>query len=180
MNETVAIYPEPVLRGFATNFLLALGAPREEANVVADGLMTACLWWHPGQGQGLEKLLRYHRRVGNGGIVPGIEMEWVRASLLDARKGFGYVAAHREEAALLSQLEFLIRAHSLRHVVLIAHQDCAYYSSRLSVSHLNLASRQAEDLAKAAVRVRDLGRHLDVSTFFAHVSGDVVDFEQLG
>ena len=91
----------------------------------------------------------------------------------------GYVASHREESALMSQLEFLIEAHALHHVVLIAHQDCAFYTSRLRVPHINLLTRQTEDMAKAADRVRELGRHLDVSKFFAHVNGDVVDFEQL-
>ena len=91
----------------------------------------------------------------------------------------GYVAAHREEAALVSQLEFLINAHALQHVVLIAHQACAFYTSQLRVSHINLLARQKDDLNKAAVRVGELGRHLDVSTFFAHLDGDVVDFEQL-
>ncbi len=91
----------------------------------------------------------------------------------------GYVAAHREESVLLSQMEFLIEAHALHQVVLIAHQDCAFYTSRLRISQLNLLARQTEDLAKAAVRVQDLGRHLVVTAFFAHVDGDVVDFEQL-
>jgi LDH2 family malate/lactate/ureidoglycolate dehydrogenase len=95
----VNLYPESVLRKFATNFLLALGTTSEEAEIVADGLTTACLWWHPGQGQGLEKLFRYHRRVKNGGIVPDAPMEWIKDgpshALLDAGKGFGYVAAHR-------------------------------------------------------------------------------------
>ncbi len=90
----------------------------------------------------------------------------------------GYVATHREEIALVSQLEFLIEAHALRQVVLIAHQGCAFHTSRLRISQINLAARQAEDLYKAAVRVRNLGRHLDVLSFFAHVSGDVVNFEQ--
>jgi LDH2 family malate/lactate/ureidoglycolate dehydrogenase len=98
-NVPLRTYPEPVLQKFLNDFLLALGAPPEEAHIVADGLMTASLWWHPGQGQGLEKLLRYHRRVRNGGIVPGARMEWVKDgpshALLDAGKGFGYVAAHR-------------------------------------------------------------------------------------
>ena len=97
--RNVATYPEPLLRRFTTDFLLALDASSEEADIIADGLMTACLWWHPGQGQGLEKLVRYHRRVLNGGIVPAATMEWVRegtsTALLDAGKGFGYVAAHR-------------------------------------------------------------------------------------
>jgi len=54
----------------------------------------------------------------------------------------GYVAASREESTLMSQLEFLIRAHVLHHVVLIAHQDCAFYTSRLRVLHINLPARQ--------------------------------------
>ena len=81
-NEVpVEHYPESALRRFTTNFLLALGATSEEAEIIADGLTTASLWWHPGQGQGLEKLFRYHRRVKNGGIVPDATMEWVDGNL---------------------------------------------------------------------------------------------------
>ncbi len=79
--------------------LRALGATAEEARVNADGVITAALWWHPGQGQGLEKLFRYARRMRNGGIRPNAEMTWVRegaaTALLDADKGLGYVAARR-------------------------------------------------------------------------------------
>ena len=79
--------------------LAAMGASAEERRTVADGLITASCWWHPGQHQGLEKLFRYARRVGNGGIVPGVAMEYVRdnaaTALLDAAKGFGYVAGQR-------------------------------------------------------------------------------------
>ncbi len=95
----VARFPEPSVRSFAADVLRALGATAEEARINADGLVTACLWWHPGQGQGLEKLLRYARRVRNGGIVPAADMQWIRdlpaCALLDAAKGFGYVAARR-------------------------------------------------------------------------------------
>ena len=79
--------------------LRALGATREEAGINADGVVTASLWWHPGQGQGLEKLLRYARRMRNGGIRPAASMWWVRdgaaTALLDADRGLGYVAARR-------------------------------------------------------------------------------------
>ena len=65
----------------------------------ADGIVTAALWWHPGQGQGLEKLFRYARRMRNGGIRPDAPMDWVEdraaTSVLDAAKGLGYVAAWR-------------------------------------------------------------------------------------
>ena len=97
--ELVNLYSLETLETFTTDFLLALGATDEEARIIVDGLMTASQWWHPGQGQGLEKLFRYHRRVKNGGIIPNAPMQWVSDgpafALLDAAKGFGYVAAYR-------------------------------------------------------------------------------------
>ena len=92
-------FTEPSVRGFAETVLRALGATDEEARINADGVVTASLWWHPGQGQGLEKLFRYARRMRNGGIRPNASMRWVRettaTALLDADKGLGYVAARR-------------------------------------------------------------------------------------
>ncbi len=92
-------YPLETLRAFTADFMRGLGATVEEAEIISDGLMTASQWWHPGQGQGIEKLFRYHRRVKNGGIVPDARMTWLRDgpayALLDAAKGFGYVAAQR-------------------------------------------------------------------------------------
>ena len=98
-ESLIARYLPATLRDFARRFMLGLGATDAEATIIADGLMTASLWWHPGQGQGLEKLFRYHRRVKNGGIIADAPMTWLRDSpayaLLDAAKGFGYVAANR-------------------------------------------------------------------------------------
>ena len=92
-------FAEPSVRGFAESVLQALGATDDEARINADGVVTASLWWHPGQGQGLEKLFRYARRMRNGGIKPAASMRWVReaaaTALLDADKGLGYVAARR-------------------------------------------------------------------------------------
>ncbi len=97
--DLVNHYSLETLRGFALDFLGALGATEEEAAIVSDGVLTAAQWWHPGQGQGLEKFFRYQRRVHGGGIIPGVEMQWLRDgpsfALLDAAKGFGYVGAQR-------------------------------------------------------------------------------------
>jgi LDH2 family malate/lactate/ureidoglycolate dehydrogenase len=97
--DPVVRYPEATLRGFCHDAMAALGATDEEATIVSDGIVTAALWYHPGQGQGPEKLFRYERRVAAGGDVPGVAMAWEReapaAALLDAKKGFGYVAGHR-------------------------------------------------------------------------------------
>ena len=101
LDDRVAVqrFSEASLRAFAEAVLRALGATEEEARVNADGVITAALWWHPGQGQGLEKLFRYARRMQNGGIRPAASMRWVRegaaTALLDADKGLGYVAGRR-------------------------------------------------------------------------------------
>lgn len=98
-TELVNLYSLATLRDFTTAFMRGLGAAEEEAAIIADGLMTASLWWHPGQGQGLEKLIRYHRRIKNGGEIPNAPMQWVKHgpsyALLDAAQGFGYVAGYR-------------------------------------------------------------------------------------
>ena len=97
--ELVNHYSLETLQGFALDCLRAWGASEEEAAIVSDGVLTAAQWWHPGQGQGLEKFFRYQRRVHGGGIIPAVEMTWLRDgpsfALLDAAKGFGYVAAQR-------------------------------------------------------------------------------------
>ena len=101
LDERVAVdrWTERSARGFAESVLRVLGATDEEARINADGIVTAALWWHPGQGQGLEKLFRYARRMRNGGIRPDAPMHWVEdraaTSVLDAAKGLGYVAAWR-------------------------------------------------------------------------------------
>jgi LDH2 family malate/lactate/ureidoglycolate dehydrogenase len=103
----VARYSEKTLRRLTRDILSALGATDAENEIVTDGLMTACAWWHPGQHQGLEKLFRYDRRVRNGGIRPGVRMEAVRdnpaSALLDAAKGFGYVAGQRAMALAIDK-----------------------------------------------------------------------------
>ncbi len=119
-GDPVALYPEATIRGFATDFLRALGATADEARIVADGLVTASLWWHPGQGQGLEKLFRYQRRVRLGGIVCDAPMTWVKEgpayALLDAAKGWGYVAGTRAmERAIEMARESGIAMVGVRH-----------------------------------------------------------------
>jgi hypothetical protein len=36
-----------------------------------------------------------------------------------------------EEQGVVDELHFLVEAHELRRVVLIAHQSCAFYAARL-------------------------------------------------
>lgn len=120
-NEPVSYYAERDLETFCLRMLATLGATEEESQIISDGLITASKWYHPGQGQGIEKFFRYARRVENGGIVPGANMTWVKEgpahALLDAQKGFGYVAAHRAmlkavEKAKASGIGLVVVKHS--------------------------------------------------------------------
>jgi len=86
---------------------------------------------------------------------------------------------YREEEAVLAQLRFLIEAHRLERVVLIAHEDCAYYTERLHISGLQLETRQREDMEKVVSRVRGLAHGLTVVAYFARKQGDRICFEPL-
>lgn len=89
-------------RAFLEAFFTGLGANEEEAAINADGLLTAALWWHPGQGQGFEKLPRFARRAKVEGWRGDAPMAWVSerrsTALLDAANGLGYVAGRRAMA----------------------------------------------------------------------------------
>ncbi len=91
----------------------------------------------------------------------------------------GHFSTYREEEAALAQLRFLVEAHDLQRVVLIAHEDCAYYTERLHISHLQLETRQHEDLAQAVSRVRGLAHGLTVAAYFARKQGGRICFEPL-
>ncbi len=91
----------------------------------------------------------------------------------------GHFATYREEEALAEQLRFLIAAHRIRRVVLIAHEGCAYYGERLRISPLQLHATQIADLEKAVIRVRSLGSHLAVEPIFAYRDGIHVRFERV-
>ena len=89
-----------------------------------------------------------------------------------------HFALFREEEGVSEQLRFLIEVHHLERVVLIAHQQCAFYTRRLHISPLQLESQQHEDMARAVQRVRDLGPHLRVDAFFARkLPDDMILFE---
>ena len=89
-----------------------------------------------------------------------------------------HFSLYREADAVSAQLHFLIDVHGLQHVVLIAHQDCAFYSHRLQISSLQLESQQRDDMSRAVERVQSLGTHLQVAAFFARKQRDnTVQFE---
>ena len=93
----------------------------------------------------------------------------------------GHFLCFKEEEGLVEQLRFLVKVHGIERVVLIAHQDCAFYTERLHVSPLQLETRQREDMEAAVRRVRSFAHGLTVDTFFARKHADgTIQFEALG
>jgi hypothetical protein len=84
----------------------------------------------------------------------------------------GHFLVHREEEGVTEQLRFLIKVHGIERVVLIAHQDCAFYTERLRVSSLKLETQQQEDMQAAVRRVHSFAPNLRVDTFFARKNED--------
>ena len=74
---------------------------------------------------------------------------------------------YHEEQAVVEQLRFLVKVHRLERVVLIAHQDCAFYTERLHISREQLEMQQCEDLRRARQRIGSLFERLTVEAYFA-------------
>jgi hypothetical protein len=91
----------------------------------------------------------------------------------------GGLQAFWESRGVEEQLRFLIRVHELRHVVLLAHEGCAYYRLRLGVTGADAARQQRADLTQAAQAVQRLEGAVEVAGFFAHLDGDRVWFERV-
>ncbi|MFT3683768.1 MAG: hypothetical protein QM783_02380 [Phycisphaerales bacterium] len=89
----------------------------------------------------------------------------------------GHFASFRDEEPLADHLKFLIDAHELDRVVMIAHHGCGYYRKRLMVSDSRLRAQQATDLAAAAARVRAISLAVEVSAYIAGLTGDRVAIE---
>lgn len=89
----------------------------------------------------------------------------------------GYAAARLEEAGVLDELKFLVEAHDLKRVVLIQHEDCAFYSVRLKAAKASLEQLQKADLVRAAYMIRQSVSGLDVAGYFARKAEAGVLFE---
>ena len=89
----------------------------------------------------------------------------------------GHAQAHLEEQGVIDELKFLVEVHGLKRIVLIAHENCAFYATRLELRERRMELVQRADLVRAAayvVRVTGLAR---VDAFFARRVEDRVMFE---
>jgi hypothetical protein len=87
---------------------------------------------------------------------------------------------YHEEQAVIEQLRFLVKVHLLERVILIAHQDCAFYTERLHISPEQLEAQQREDLRRAGERIKSLFERVCVDMYFARKTpGGHVEFESV-
>jgi hypothetical protein len=92
----------------------------------------------------------------------------------------GHFLAFREEEGMVEQLRFLVKVHGIQRVVLVAHQDCAFYTERLHVSLPQIETQQREDMQAAIKRIRSFASGLVVESFFARKRPDgTIRFESL-
>jgi len=72
-------------------------------------------------------------------------------------------------------LQFLIRAHQIQRVILIAHENCGFYRER-GVPPEVMRERQIADLQTAQRVLTTWFPHLRVECFFAYPVGEQVGF----
>jgi hypothetical protein len=89
----------------------------------------------------------------------------------------GHFMAYREAEGAAEHLRFLARVHKLERVVLIQHQGCAFYREVLNVRPSEALRMQEEDLAKAALRVRELAFGLEVEAYLCRREDEAIWFE---
>jgi hypothetical protein len=89
----------------------------------------------------------------------------------------GYDEAKVEQVGIVDELKFLIDAHQLTRIVLIQHEQCAFYTARLRVSEKQLEHLQRADLVRAAYFIRHVTSLSDVQAYFARKAGDAIEFE---
>lgn len=89
----------------------------------------------------------------------------------------GHPQAHLEEQGVVDELKFLVEAHGLKRVVMIAHQSCAFYAQRLELAGRRLELVQRADLVRAAAVVRRVTGIDAVEGYFARLCERSVRFE---
>lgn len=91
----------------------------------------------------------------------------------------GHPQATLEEQGVIDELQFLVEVHKLRRIVLIAHQSCAFYGTRLSLKEPRLELLQKADLVRAAASVHRVTGLDAVEAYFARVIEGKVQFERV-
>lgn len=87
-----------------------------------------------------------------------------------------------EVDAIRKSMSFLITAHHIEHVTLLAHHGCGYYRAQFAYEDADaIHARQLADLRAGAAWLRAVHRGVEVACYFARPLGErgdaIVDFE---
>ncbi|MFO0618212.1 MAG: carbonic anhydrase [Polyangiaceae bacterium] len=75
---------------------------------------------------------------------------------------------------------FLITAHRIEHVTLLAHQGCGYYRSQFAYEDAAaIFERQLGDLRAGANYLRAVHPRVEVACYFARPEGGFVEFDRI-
>ncbi len=91
----------------------------------------------------------------------------------------GHPQASLEEHGVVDELKFLVDVHGLKRVVLIAHQGCAFYATRLDLKEPRLELVQRADLVRAAAYVHRVTGLDAIEGYFARLTDGKVTFERV-
>ncbi len=89
----------------------------------------------------------------------------------------GHPQATFEEKSVIDELQFLVDVHGLKRVILIAHQACAFYSSRLQLMDRRLELVQKADLVRATAVVQSVTKVDQIDAYFARLVDNCIRFE---
>ncbi len=89
----------------------------------------------------------------------------------------GHPQAHLEEQGVVDELQFLVKVHGLKRIVLIAHQGCAFYGDRLDLKEPRLERVQRADLVRAAASIHRVTGVGAIDAYFARLDAGAVRFE---
>jgi len=78
--------------------------------------------------------------------------------------------------SFVDQLQFLIQAHDLSRVILIAHEDCGYYQAACVLPRAEMRGRQEDDLRAAAAFVAENTDIGQIDLFMARIAGRRIEF----
>lgn len=92
----------------------------------------------------------------------------------------GHYGSANELAGIKEQIQFLIEAHGLEHVVLIQHYGCAFYAyARTDTDAEAMRPDQDSDLALAKAEILRMQPTLVVTTAYARLADNRVSFERV-
>ena len=89
----------------------------------------------------------------------------------------GYTEARLEEEGVIDELRFLVSAHNLSRIVLIQHQDCAFYKARLKVREQSMEQLQKADLVRSAYTIRHWVKLDQIEGYYLRKTEEGIVFE---